>query len=610
MVGIARKAFALLDRRSQKILFLLVLIQMLLALLDLVGVVLFGLVAALAASAVSGDEPVAIERVLDFFSITSADQIGLAIVLASSAGVIFISKSLLSFLLIRKTYRFLANRQAIISSRLAERLLARPLLEVQMRPSQETAYALTIGVNAATNGILGGAVIIIAEIAVLFVLASALLVINVGVALVTISFFAFIALTLNRALGKWAVNLGARASDTEIESLESVQNAIRTYREVTVSGRRGLIVDRFKSLRWQAASVQANLQIMNQISKYIFEIALVLGGAALALSQGLTQDPIAAVAVIAVFLAAASRVMPSLLRLQQAALGVKASAGIATPTFELSTQLVSLDNEVTRDLDLERKIVSGIRDGFSDFVPSLILRNVTVRYPGANLDTVSDVNIVVNPGDSLALVGATGAGKSTIADLILGILVPDSGEILLGGLPPAVASKSWPGAVAYVPQDITVLKGTVRDNVALGLSIDLVDDERVWDALRRAHLDSVLKAQREGLDTLVGEHGVRMSGGQRQRLGLARALYTNPRLLVMDEATSALDAETESSISDALQELEGEVTLIVIAHRLATIKKLTKVAYIERGSVAAYGTFDFVRQTQPSFDRQAKLLGL
>ena len=132
----------------------------------------------------------------------------------------------------------------------------------------------------------------------------------------------------------------------------------------------------------------------------------------------------------------------------------------------------------------------------------------------------------------------------------------------------------------------------------------------VWEALDRAHLSDLLRSEREGLDTVVGEHGVRLSGGQRQRLGLARALYTRPRFMVLDEATSALDAETERAISDALQELEGDVTLVIVAHRLATIRHCTQVVYIEQGRIEAVGDFDHVRRVQPNFDRQAQLLGL
>ena len=167
-----------------------------------------------------------------------------------------------------------------------------------------------------------------------------------------------------------------------------------------------------------------------------------------------------------------------------------------------------------------------------------------------------------------------------------------------------------PGPIRYVPRDTFLVNGTIHNNVALGVPPDLVLEDRIWEALERAQLAGFLSEQRDGLDTFVGENGMRLSGGQRQRLGLARAFYTRPKLIVLDEATSALDAETEQAVSQTLVDLEGDVTLIIIAHRLATIRHCDQVAYLNHGRVAAVGTFEQVREQAPNFNRQAQLLGL
>ena len=161
-----------------------------------------------------------------------------------------------------------------------------------------------------------------------------------------------------------------------------------------------------------------------------------------------------------------------------------------------------------------------------------------------------------------------------------------------------------------MPQEVALVNGTVRDNVAIGLQSECFEDEWVWQALERAHLADFLRANRNGLDTLIGENGMRLSGGQRQRLGVARALFTRPRLLVLDEATSALDSQTEEVIARTMMDLEGSVTTITIAHRLATIRHCDLVLYLDRGKLAAWGAFDDVRAQSVDFDRQAKLLGL
>jgi len=262
------------------------------------------------------------------------------------------------------------------------------------------------------------------------------------------------------------------------------------------------------------------------------------------------------------------------------------------------------------EAELQERVLSGLASNYAGFTPAVRLEEICLSYPGADGEALTDVNLAIDEGQSLALVGPTGAGKSTIADVILGVIQPDSGVSTMNGVAPIKAVRIWPGAIAYVPQDITVLDGTIRQNVGLGLPENLIRDELVWEALERAHLAEMLRNEREGLDTVVGEHGVRLSGGQRQRLGLARALYTRPRLIVLDEATSALDAETERAVSEALGELRGSVTLVIIAHRLATVQHCDHVVYLEDGRIKSSGTFDEVRRVQPRFNRQAELLGL
>jgi ABC-type multidrug transport system fused ATPase/permease subunit len=207
-------------------------------------------------------------------------------------------------------------------------------------------------------------------------------------------------------------------------------------------------------------------------------------------------------------------------------------------------------------------------------------------------------------------VGSSGAGKSTIVDLILGILDPDSGTISISGATPRNAFRQWPGAVAYVPQDVHIFNGSIRENIALGYEPTSISDELMMGALEKAQLLDYVRTLPEGLDSQVGDRGTRMSGGQRQRLGIARALLTKPRLLVLDEATSALDGETESNISEGVQSLKGDVTLVIIAHRLSSVRNAGKVIYLHEGRVVSTGTFDQVRASVPDFDRQASLMGL
>ena len=609
-----RLSLRLLTKRDRRILGVVLVAQASLSFLDLVAVAMIGIVAAVAGTAATGNPPAVVASLIDRLDLSGTDPLVLAIALAAIAGVLMLFKSVLSFLLTRRAFVFLANRQAMISSRLAESLLRRPLLQVQSRSSQEVGYSLTRGVNSLTMGVVGQSVVLVGEISLIVVLGIGLLVVDPVVAVFAIAFFGSLAFLLHKIIATIGSRLGQRSQDAEIDSLNSIQEVLRSYREVTVSGRSVLHVEEFKDLRWSAARVQGTLMVVSQISKYSFELALIVGGALLALSQVLTKDVAAAVAVIAVFLAASSRIMPSLLRLQDAAFSIRHGSGLSGKTLEMAAELeeTAEDGESRQQLPEQvlNRVLEGIADGHAGFTSRIEVRDVSFGYPGAAAPTIDHLTVTIAPGTSLALVGPTGAGKSTAADLMLGVLAPDAGVVELSGLPPLEAIGAWPGAIAYVPQDVAVSNAEIRRNVALGLPADAIDDELVWEALRRAHLAEVLISQREGLDTMVGERGIKLSGGQRQRLGLARALYSRPQLLVLDEATSALDAETEAAIAASIAELSGSTTLVIIAHRLATIRTCDQVVYLEAGVPMAVGTFEQVRGQVEAFERQAALLGL
>jgi len=569
--------------------------------LDLGAVLLIGLVVAGASAVALGSSGTSSSG---FLGGLIPDSTSGLILFASVAGVLLIVKSLTSLYLTRRTYRFLANRSAMVSSRLADRVLSLSLLDVQRRASQKLTQALTVGVNAATVSTLGPLSVIMAESALALLLLSGLAAVDPVVAAFTVAFFGLVAVLLQLAVGRWAVRLGSTQARADIGSMTELQHSLRAYRELVVANRRDLFVKRFETLRWKSASVQADSFILNQAGKYVFEGALVLGAGALVIIMATTRSLESAVLALTVFLLVATRVFPSLLRLQAAFTQMRSSEGISSELFALIEDLQTLHQSPTAQVAHEQPTPT------ESFTPSLQLHNVTLTYPDTNEPALSKVSVSVNPGQSVAIVGSTGAGKSTLADIMLGVIRPTNGSAELSGIPPERAVATWPGSIAYVPQDVAVLSGTVRENVALGFPAEDTNDHDVWEALRRAHLAGFLTEYRDGLDTVVGENGVKLSGGQRQRLGIARALYTRPRMMVMDEATSALDAQTERDITATIDEISGEVTTIVIAHRLATVRHCELVLYLHQGRLLASGSFDEVRKSVPEFNQQAQLLGL
>lgn len=606
-----RASLSLLDRRDRRLLIVATVVQMATSLIDLVGITLIGLVGALTIATVQEQQPPKlVTEALSAFGLDELSGAKLLGIVAGAAAILLLIKSVVSPLLMSRVFLFLARRQALVSARLVRALLSRPLTFVQERSSQETAAALLQGASAATVVVLGQTVVAASEVALLAVLATALLIVDPGVALGALVFFTIFGVGLQKVLGYRASRVGKQWLEADIASLRAVQEALGTYREITVADRRSLYVERIQGLRGIAARAAAGLQLFNMLPKYVSEAALVIGAFALASVLFATRPIPVAAGIFALFLATAVRIMPSLLRLQSAALSIRAAAGPAALTYQLAEDL-GHPLEAPQGADGLRKAVWRLTQiGHSDFCPRIDVQDVTFTYPGSSEPSISGISMVVEAGQSVALVGRSGAGKSTLADIILGVLEPQAGELTVGGVAPTDAVRRWPGGIAYVPQDVMLSDDSVRANVALGLPREDVDDDLVWDALRRAHLAEHLRGNPEGLGAQIGERGLRLSGGQRQRLGIARALFTRPRLLVLDEATSALDAETELAITEMLEELEEDVTTVIIAHRLSTIRDVDTVFYLEDGAIQAQGTFDEVCHRVPALRRQAALTGL
>ena len=600
-IGRAARLLTPSDRRKVSV---VVVIQIILGGLDLLGVALIGVVGALAVSGVQSQKPGnRVSAVLDFIGLDGFDFQTQTALLGLTAGLILVGRTVLSVFFTRKALFFLGRRGAAISANLTSRVLAQSLLAVQQRTSQETLYALTSGVGSITLGLLGSVVTMASDVSLLVVLAIGLVVVDPTVAISSFLFFMLIAVILHRVMSGRAMRLGTKQSELSIQSNEKIVEVLSSYRESLVRNRRSYYAQQIGKIRFDLANVNAELAFMPNVSKYILETTVVLGALLLSAAQFLLQDAGHAVGTLAIFLAAGTRIAPAILRVQQGLLLIRASAGSALPTLDLAESLANIKaSEVKESETLETE-----HEGFSG---SIDIRDATFTYPGKSEPAISNVSLRVNPGSFVAFVGPSGAGKTTIVDILLGILPPQSGSVQISDVDPMSAITKWPGAIAYVPQDVAIASGSFRENIALGFPIELASDEAVLTPLQVAHLDDFVLSTPHGLDTEVGERGAKVSGGQRQRLGIARALFTKPKLLVLDEATSALDAETESNVSLAISSLRGNTTVVMIAHRLATVRNADLVVYLDQGQALAQGTFDEVRAAVPDFDRQAQLLGL
>lgn len=601
-IGVFKDALNLLAPGDRKKIGFVVTTQIFMSGIDLVAVALFGILGSLTISGVTSKNPGnRVGKVLELMGLESYTFQRQVAIIGMVAVLLLISRTLLSIVFSRQIMFFLARKGAQISSRLLTKLLRQPLLYVQRRSSQETLYSLTTGVANITLGIIGTAISVISDFALIGVMLIGLFVLDPIVSIVTISTFTLIGLILNKLLHAKAFNLGNTQAELDVRSNEKILEVINTYRESVVRNRRNYYSTIISEMRFKLANVQAELSFLPNISKYVIESTVVVGSLFVCALQFMLHDATRAIASLAIFMAAGSRIAPAAMRLQQGWLQVRITLGIASPTLDL---IHSLD-EIEQNEDFIESPVSN-----KPFIASVEICEATLVYPGREKPALMDVSLTIIPGEVIAIVGPSGAGKTSLVDAMLGIINLSTGEIKISGETPQNAIRQWPGKIGYVPQDVLIMSGTVKDNVSLGFPVDEQDATRIAAAIEVAQLTDFVSTLPNGLETQLGERGSRISGGQRQRLGIARALFTDPEILVLDEATSALDGQTELEVSEAINNLKGKVTVVMIAHRLSTVRNADKVIYMEDGFVRCVGKFDEVRKSIPNFDSQAKLMGL
>jgi ATP-binding cassette, subfamily B, bacterial PglK len=594
----------ILSRRDRKKILYVTIIQMISGLMDLLGVAIIGILGALAISGVQSSKPGnRVNFVLSFLHLENRSlqvQVG---ILGGTAALVLIARTAFSIAFTRRTLFFLSRRGALISSDLISRLLSKSLLTIQERSTTETLYAVTHGVGIIVLGIIGTSVIVISDVSLLIVLFVGLFVIDPVLALSTSLVFIAIGLLIYRFMNVRARDLGVINTNLSILSSEKILEVLNSYRESVVRNRRSYYANEIRKTRLEISDTIAELQFMPNVTKYVIETTVILGALIIGGVQFLMQDAKHAIATLTLFLAAGTRIAPAVLRIQQNALQVRSNLGIAQPTLKLIDELGQSDPDIEVAIDELDLVHKG-------FIPKIEIMNVSFGYPNSANNALTDVSLNVEPGSTVAIVGSSGAGKTTLIDVILGVLPIREGEIRISGEYPTEVVSKWPGAIAYVPQDVMISNGTVRQNIALGFPSQVATPENIEHALTISQLHDFVSDLPQGINTEVGEKGSRISGGQRQRLGIARAMFTNPLLLVLDEATSSLDGETEANIAEAVRNLKGKVTVVMIAHRLSTVREADQVIYMESGRVIATGTFDEVRNSVSNFDRQAQLMGL
>ena len=591
---------SIIPRREKLNLSLGISFQSLIGVLDLIGVFLVGFIGAVAFSEKGAvDLPEFLKNFLSLEDNSTKSQI---LFLGVLTIVVLTSRTVLSALITRKTLAYLSDRSAELSSNLISKLLAGSMLKIQMQSRQSLLFSLTRGVDLIYIYIVAALVVAASDISLLIILSVGLFIYNPIAAIVILVFFVTLASCIYLYLHKRVHKIATEGSRIAIESEELISEVFNAYRQLTISGRINFFNEEIREMRKSLASKMSTLYFSSYISKYVLDLAVVFGMALIGLTLFSNSDSEGAFEAIGIFLAAGTRILPAILRVQQSLVQAQSTLGLAKPTLDilLEHQKEHLPSSRVFETDY-------LHEGFN---ADLSVKNVYFKYPLSESYALAEVSILVEPGMKVAVVGLSGSGKSTLVDLILGILTPESGEIQISGLTVDDALKKWPGAIAYVPQDVAIFGRNIWDNVTLGVQKNSFSEAKFYTAINAAGLGNFLNENDMNPDTQLLHNGANLSGGERQRIGIARALFTKPKFLILDEATSALDGHNESYILDCIRNKTDDVTILMIAHRLSTVRDADLIVYLSNGKVVRSGTFEYVRNTTPEFDSQLKNMGL
>jgi ABC-type multidrug transport system fused ATPase/permease subunit len=414
--------------------------------------------------------------------------------------------------------------------------------------------------------------------------------------LVVVAFFGLFGWLTQRMIRDRALLNGERLMLASYLSARAALHALGGVKEIKLRNEQEIFVDDFMKHRMAIGETGRSTAFLADLPKYTMEILFVLGVAVMTVAAFASKAPESALALLAVFVVAGFRVLPSSVRLISSLNVVRSGLG--------ALDLVLGDLVEAKDYVPSASAPATTRLPFSEH---LVFEDVSFRYPDADRDVLHGIDLRIPAGTSLALVGTSGAGKSTLVDILLGLQRPTAGRVVADGVDIGTRLAEWQANIAMVPQDVYLLDNSLRENIHFALANDTARDDELMVAVEQAQLGDLLAELPDGLDTSVGDRGTRLSGGQRQRVGIARALFRRPQLLVLDEATSALDNATERRITSTIESLHGDVTVVVVAHRLSTVRRCDQIAFLEAGRIAAIGTFDEVRRANSTFARLVEL---
>lgn len=596
------KSFNLFTKKQRTKLVILGVVQILLGLIDLVAVGILAILGKLAVTGVQSRQTTGnTYEFLKFLRIENFSVQGQAIILGTLALCLLITKSFASIILIQRSLKAIATASSDISANLISKVFSGNHIKMIGLEPHHVLYSLSQGVTLVTIGIIGTFTTIIGDIGLVILMLGGIVIINPTIAVISILIFGFTIFILSKFLHRRAILLGSRTANLNVQSNRQILELVQLHNEIYIRNKINTFTDEISKVRTQLMDTNRQLIFMPNISKYVLETTVLFGAFTLAGFEFFTNDAPTAVASLTLFLASGSRVVPALVRAQQGMMNIKTNLAASEETLNLVTMFSNHDSP--------EQISYASDPSHFGFIPEVRISNGFYTYPSNSKFKLKNINLNISAGEFVALVGKSGAGKSTLIDLLLGTTKFDSGEVLISGMSVEHVVQKWTGAIGYVPQNVKLIESTLRDNILLGYESSEIPDEKILELLYLLGLNELISRE-DGLDSHISHFSGGLSGGQVQRIGLARALVTNPQLLILDEATSSLDAETENIVSQILKKLHGEVTIIVVAHRLSTVKSADCLFWMEDGEIVSSGNFETLRRENANFETNVNLLGL
>ena len=604
LIRLAANSLALLGPTERVKFFIVLGWRFLMNGFDFVAVGAAGVLGAMTASALNGTQGF---KLLGFTTPEpTVENLMLAVlVIAVLSG----TKGAFAIGLSRFTSVFLGSVEIRNSLKVARYLFSGSIGRLKAFSRGQIQFVINTSTNATFSGMLGAIMTLAVEITLLIGILTIFFLVDPLTAVGVLTYFAVLMFVLQKLTSRRYLESGSNIQGSAVDSGNAVLELVDTFREVAVLSRQDFFLSRFGEAKKLAVRTNVSLQFLKALPRYIAEVGItfgIVGFLAWQLSRGSLADALVAVGV---FSAGSFRMMGTLLPLQQLWNDLRISQEWVIMAQNILMKLKDkpelLDPNPFSKGQVQIKHVD--RDS-SGLALGVECENLVFRYPDAPTPVLDKVSFSIKRGSFTAIIGPSGAGKTTLVDLVLGLHDPQDGTVAVGGQDPRILREQGRGEISYVPQKPGMVSGTIAQNVALGIPESLIDESYVEICLREAELWEFVENSPEGIHAKLGAQTDSLSGGQAQRLGLARALYSRPRLIVLDEATSALDAATEASISEAILRRKGETTILVIAHRLSTVQRADAVHVMEGGRIVASGTFSEVRKAVPLVEEYVKLM--